>query len=586
MRRFAPALLPSLFLAASVVGARAAPPAVGQIDVSHAGSPLLVTVHGASLAAVTAATVLTPDPTWTIPLTILAQDDTSLTASGTMPQALESASLLLATAGGAADPVRLRDDVVIRAADSGGAHGRLRNLYDPDPDARPKDFAFFANTVYVPAPAGVGWHRVFHVWYIRHFDSIADPDANEKTLVHAWWRDDGVNDVWKFDTEAFRCGGASWDALHVWAPSLVFRGGRYAMFYTGVDAGHDQRIGYATATAVDTSDTSDDAWQRRSAPVFDGERAGWTAKRGPRQCRDPFVTANPDGPGLVMVYAALDSATSAMAVGLARCPDGLDLWSDAGHFVATDGLHAQARRLESPHLFADSTSTTTAATLGIPLAQVPGVTWRLMYSDGDAVNPDSAVRFVTHTGPAWSDTSLAAWAEPGPTSLYSYTRNGPFAVNVKGLQATERLRDGRTDFLAGFQGFVANGDTLFGLAFRRLSWPADPEFVLSDSASVLAVPGPPAAGTGLQLVVTELVPGGGRVRFRIEAPAGRRARVVVYDVTGREVRRLFDQTLPAGGADLTWDGRGDAGKGVRSGVYFVRLSAAGGSRAVRVPWIR
>ena len=586
MRRLAPALLLCFSLPASAALARAAAPAVTHLDVSHAGSPLLVTVHGTALDAVTAATVLTPDPTWTIPLTILARDDTSMTAYGMLPQALEGESLLLATAGGSADPVRIRDDVVIRAADSGGALARLRNLYDPDPDARPKDFAFVASTVYVPPPAGVGWHRVFHVWFIRHFDSIANPDENEKTLVHAWWRDDGVNDTWKFDTDAFRCGGTPWDGLHVWAPSLVFRGGRWVMFYTGVDAAHDQRIGYATTAAIDTSDTSDDAWERRSAPVFDVESAGWTAKRGPRQCRDPFVTANPDGPGLVMVYAALDSATEAMAVGLARCPDGLDLWSDAGHFVASDGLHSQARRLESPHLFADSTSATTAATLGIPLGEVPGVTWRLMFSDGDAVSPDSAVRFLTHAGPAWSDTSLAAWAEPGPTSLASYTRNGPFFVNVRGLQATERLRDAGSDFLAGFQGFVANGDTLFGLAFRRLSWPADPEFVLSDSAGVLAVAAPPATTGGLRLVVTEFVPGRGRVRFRIEAPAGRRARVVVYDVTGREVRRLLDQPIPSGGADLAWDGRGDAGKGVRSGVYFVRLSAAGASRAVRVPWIR
>ena len=586
MRRVAPAFLLVLSLSVPAAVARGAPPAVARLDVTHDGSPLMVAVHGTSLAAVIAATVLTRDTTWTIPLTILAEDDTSLTASGTMPQALQGASLRLATANGATDPVGIRDDVVIQAADSERAVTRLRNLYDPDADARPKDFAFFANTVYVPPPAGVGWQRVFHVYYIRHFDSGVIADDNETAFVHAWWRDDGVNDAWKFDTAAFTRGGTPWDGLHVWAPSILFRGGRYVMFYTGVDAAHDQRIGYATTAVIDTTDTSDGAWQRRSTPVFGAESAGWTAKAGPRQCRDPFVMPNPDGPGLVMVYTALDSTTEAMAVGLARCPDGLDAWSDAGHFVATDGAHAGVRRLESPHLFADSTSLTTAAALGIPLGQVPGVTWRLMFSDGDASSPDRAVWFLTHSGPAWNDTALAAWSDPGPTSLSAYVRNGPFAVNVKGLQATERLRDGRVDFLAGFQGFVASGDTLFGLAFRRLYWPSDPDFVLSDSAGVLTVSVPPATTGGLRLAVTELVPGSGRVRFRIEAPTGGRVQLVIYDVMGREVRRLFDQPAPAGGADVAWDGRGDAGKAARSGVYFVRLTAAGASRALRVPWIR
>lgn len=584
MSRVALAGLVVLLVATEV---RAAPPAVTRVDVTHEGSPLLVAVHGASLGAVTAATVLTPDPTWTIPLTIGTRTDTTLSASGVLPQALRGASLSLATGGDVLAPVPLRDDVVVQAADSERVATRLRNLYDPDPLARPKDFAFFANTVYVPPPAGVGWHRIFHVYYIRHLDTGVGADDNETAFGHAWWRDDGVNDTWKFDTAAFTRAGVGWDALHVWAPSIVFQGGRYVMFYTGVDAAHAQRIGYATIAMIDTTDTSAGAWQRQGAPVFGVENAGWTAKRAPQECRDPFVMPNPDGPGLLMVYTALDSATTAMAAGLAKCISGLDDWSDAGHYVATDRAHSQTRRLESPHVFADSASITKAETQGIPLGQVPGVTWRLMFTDGDATNPDSLTRFLTNGGSSVADTSLAAWSQPGLTSLFDYTRSGPFTVNVKHFQSTERLRDGRTDFLAGFQGYITPDDTLLGLAFRRLYWPHDPEFVLSDSAGVLTVAAvPPPRGGALRLVVTELVPGEGRVRFRIEAPAPLAARVDVYDVTGREVRRLFDSTAAAGGTDVSWDGRGAGGKPVRSGVYFVRLSAAGTNRAVRVPFIR
>ena len=44
----------------------------------------------------------------------------------------------------------------------------------------------------------------------------------------------------------------------------------------------------------------------------------------------------------------------------------------------------------------------------------------------------------------------------------------------------------------------------------------------------------------------------------------------VYDVTGRLVRVLADQSFPAGEVSLTWDGRDERGSSVASGVYFVR----------------
>jgi len=554
--------------------------------VSHDGAPLAIAVTGAGLSAVTSATVLTGDTTWTIPLTIVAQTDSTLTATGEMSQALLGASLQLATGATPIVTAPLRDDAVFEPPDSLRAGAHLRNFYDPEePRARPKDFAFFANTVWVPPPAGVGWERVLHVFAIRHLDTRANDDDNENVFLHAWWREDGVCRAWKSDTTAFRAGGTAWDGLHVWAPSMVFRGGRYVMFYTGVDSTHAQRIGYATTASIDTSDTGDVAWQRHSTPVFAVEQAGWTAKRAPPQCRDPFVFANPDGPGLLMVYAALDSATGAMAVGLAKCPSGLDAWSDAGHFIATDGAHSRARRLESPLVLADSASRAIAASLGIPLGEVPGVTWRLFYTDGDYVSPDSSVRFVMSSS-ALTDTSLAAWSQPGPTSLHSYTSDGPFVVNVRGLGATECATVGGADLLAGFQGFVANGDTLIGIAFRRVDWPANPEFVLSDSAGVRTSPSRLVTADGIALLLAELIPGRGSARFTIETPTSTNARVVVYDVMGRAVRRLFDRVAPAGATPVSWDGYADSGRIAESGVYFVRLSAGGRSRTLRVPLFR
>jgi flagellar hook assembly protein FlgD len=57
---------------------------------------------------------------------------------------------------------------------------------------------------------------------------------------------------------------------------------------------------------------------------------------------------------------------------------------------------------------------------------------------------------------------------------------------------------------------------------------------------------------------------------RIGEDSGGMVRVAVYDVAGREVRVLFEGTLPAAGRHVTWDGRDHRGGRASSGVYFVR----------------
>ena len=47
----------------------------------------------------------------------------------------------------------------------------------------------------------------------------------------------------------------------------------------------------------------------------------------------------------------------------------------------------------------------------------------------------------------------------------------------------------------------------------------------------------------------------------------------VYDVMGRKVATLVDQSMPAGSHDVAWQGRGQNGQALASGVYFVRLQA-------------
>ena len=79
------------------------------------------------------------------------------------------------------------------------------------------------------------------------------------------------------------------------------------------------------------------------------------------------------------------------------------------------------------------------------------------------------------------------------------------------------------------------------------------------------------------------------IRFWLgEAVAGAaRVRLTLFDVQGREVRRLVDRTsCPAGPHAVLWDLRNDAGLPVPSGQYFCRLECGSLRRTHRILCIR
>jgi hypothetical protein len=84
----------------------------------------------------------------------------------------------------------------------------------------------------------------------------------------------------------------------------------------------------------------------------------------------------------------------------------------------------------------------------------------------------------------------------------------------------------------------------------------------------------PAAGS---LMLAPISPnpttGGAEVRFAL--PATSDVRLGVYDLAGRRMRELAAGRLAAGSHTARWDGRDASGAAVGSGLYFVRLDAAG-----------
>jgi len=61
--------------------------------------------------------------------------------------------------------------------------------------------------------------------------------------------------------------------------------------------------------------------------------------------------------------------------------------------------------------------------------------------------------------------------------------------------------------------------------------------------------------------------------IRYELPNGERVRLQILDVKGTLVRTLVDERREAGIHSEVWDGRGDDGKTVNSGVYFCAIKA-------------
>lgn len=97
-------------------------------------------------------------------------------------------------------------------------------------------------------------------------------------------------------------------------------------------------------------------------------------------------------------------------------------------------------------------------------------------------------------------------------------------------------------------------------------------------------PPPPAAVELGQNFPNPFRPGGSTtIPFSIPQDLGDgRARLVIYDVLGRQVRTLLDRLVSPGEQAANWDGRSDTGVEVPAGVYVARLVAGGTERSIRI----
>ena len=60
----------------------------------------------------------------------------------------------------------------------------------------------------------------------------------------------------------------------------------------------------------------------------------------------------------------------------------------------------------------------------------------------------------------------------------------------------------------------------------------------------------------------------------------------IYNILGREVKALVNETQAAGQHEVRWDGRDAHGRPVSSGIYFYRLATQGFTQPRKMVLIR
>jgi hypothetical protein len=87
--------------------------------------------------------------------------------------------------------------------------------------------------------------------------------------------------------------------------------------------------------------------------------------------------------------------------------------------------------------------------------------------------------------------------------------------------------------------------------------------------------GPPAAAAGLALAAPRPNPFRDGTALRFHVPVAGRVELAIFDPGGRRIATPYSGDAGPGWVEARWDGRDDAGRTVRPGVYRVRLTGPG-----------
>ncbi|MBT3228393.1 MAG: T9SS type A sorting domain-containing protein [Candidatus Marinimicrobia bacterium] len=146
------------------------------------------------------------------------------------------------------------------------------------------------------------------------------------------------------------------------------------------------------------------------------------------------------------------------------------------------------------------------------------------------------------------------------------------------------LPDGQTGIFATLVFTVdqAMSENETEVSVSSLRWNEDdPEFDIT-SAMIVGVDEFQTKPMDYELIQNYPNPFNPETNINYALPEVADVKLIVYDLTGREIRTLRDATQSAGWYQLKWDGLDDNGSPVNSGVYFTRLQAGSDVRTIKM----
>jgi hypothetical protein len=141
----------------------------------------------------------------------------------------------------------------------------------------------------------------------------------------------------------------------------------------------------------------------------------------------------------------------------------------------------------------------------------------------------------------------------------------PGATWVRLTPEPLEIVSGRASYL---DGGAAPGETY---EYRFVLLTATDDVLYSPTAR-LVLPGRGPASRALSLAARPN-PMNPATTIELTLPEAGPVRIDVYEASGRQVARILDGNRPAGTMRFEWDGRGDDGRALPSGVYFVRAES-------------
>lgn len=129
------------------------------------------------------------------------------------------------------------------------------------------------------------------------------------------------------------------------------------------------------------------------------------------------------------------------------------------------------------------------------------------------------------------------------------------------------------------------------VATKTAASPAQRTLVLKDILAGFGIPPSlidPTPVPGVRTLVVDCYPNpfNPRTRIDFDLPDAGHVQIALYDVRGREVRRLLDEMRPAGLNSVRWDGNDGAGRAAASGVYFYEVKAGDEMRLGKMMLVR